>query len=162
MIWTARAKRFYKVEILRAGREIILTHAEREFVLDEDPIDLHRTTPISTIHSFGHRSEVCYHESMDGKDISSNTPKRIYRELLFERRKEAIELYNHGWSQYQVAKHMGVSYEAVSNWVEQYKKGGINSLNSLGRPGPKKGNKNIIKNKDIPIPIPVPIPPKNI
>jgi len=98
---------------------------------------------------------------MDGKDTPSHSQRRLDRELLVERRKEAIELYTHGWSQYQVAKHMGVSYEAVSNWVERYKKGGIDSLNSLGKPGPKKGNKKAIKNSHIPIPIPIPIPPKN-
>ena len=75
----------------------------------------------------------------------SKHTRRINRELLVERRKEAMELYSHGWSQYQVAKHIGVSFEAVSNWVKSYKEGGINSLNSLGKPGPKKGSKNISK-----------------
>jgi hypothetical protein len=110
------------------------------------------------IHSFGGTAGVCYYEGMEEKSNPKHT-RRIDRDLLVERRKEAIELYNHGWSQYQVAKHIGVSFEAVSNWVKQYKEGGINSLNSLGRPGPKKGSKNTRKSHHVPVPIPVPIPP---
>lgn len=53
------------------------------------------------------------------------------------RRKRAMGWHLKGWSQYRIAKKLGVSFEAVSNWVGQYKSGGLEGLATLGRPGPK-------------------------
>lgn len=49
----------------------------------------------------------------------------------------AIKLYQKGLSQYKIAKKFGVSFEAVSKWVEAYEKKGFGSLKSKGQPGPK-------------------------
>lgn len=53
------------------------------------------------------------------------------------RRKQAIGWHLKGWSQYRIAKKLGVSFEAVSNWVEQYNAGGLEGLATKGHPGPK-------------------------
>ncbi|MEW6003536.1 MAG: winged helix-turn-helix domain-containing protein [Nitrospirota bacterium] len=70
------------------------------------------------------------------KHISSSSRKRD-RQALEKRRISAIKLYKKGRSQYWIAKHLKVSFEAVSNWVEFYKKRGVNGLKTLGKPGPK-------------------------
>lgn len=54
-----------------------------------------------------------------------------------KRRLKAIKLYHKGHSQYAVAKKFGVSFEAVSKWVEAFKKKGGDGLKSKGKPGPK-------------------------
>ena len=59
------------------------------------------------------------------------------RQALERRRKRAIRLYNQGKSQYFIAKKLGVSFEAVSNWVEIYEADGLEGLRSKGKPGPK-------------------------
>lgn len=59
------------------------------------------------------------------------------RKFLERRRLRAINLKNKGWSQYKIANHLGVSFEAVSNWVEAYAESGIEGLKSKGSPGPK-------------------------
>jgi transposase len=66
---------------------------------------------------------------------------KIDRNALARRRKNAIALYCKGWTQYRIAKHICVSFEAVSNWVEAYEKNGMQALESLGRPGPKSRGK---------------------
>lgn len=48
-----------------------------------------------------------------------------------------MKLYQKGVSQYQIAKKFNVSFEAVSNWMESYRKKGVNGLKSKGKPGPK-------------------------
>lgn len=53
------------------------------------------------------------------------------------RRLKAIKLHKKGLTQYQIAKQLQVSFEAVSNWVELYKKQGFKGLKTLGKPGPK-------------------------
>lgn len=70
------------------------------------------------------------------KHISSSSRKRD-RQALEKRRIKAIELYQKGRSQYWIAKHLKVSFEAVSNWAELYKKRGAKGLKTLGKPGPK-------------------------
>lgn len=54
-----------------------------------------------------------------------------------KRRKQAIKLYQKGLSQYKIAKKFGVSFAAVSKWVEAFKKKGPRGLESGGKPGPK-------------------------
>ena len=73
---------------------------------------------------------------MKQKHISSLSYKRD-RKALEKRRIQAIGLYRKGKTQYQIAKQLEVSFEAVSNWVELYKKRGFNGLKSAGKPGPK-------------------------
>lgn len=69
--------------------------------------------------------------------ISSLSRKRD-RSALEARRKRAIKLYKKGYSQYKIAKEFKVSFEAVSNWVEAYKKAkGERGIKSKGKPGPK-------------------------
>lgn len=50
---------------------------------------------------------------------------------------QAVRLYRRGKTQYQIARQLNVSFEAVSNWAELYKKRGMRGLKSLGKPGPK-------------------------
>ena len=70
------------------------------------------------------------------KHISSLSLKRD-REALAVRRRKAIGLYKKGWSQYKIAKEFRVSFEAVSNWVEDYEAKGREGIESKGNPGPK-------------------------
>lgn len=73
---------------------------------------------------------------MKNSHISLLSHKRD-REALEQRRLKAIEMYQKGVSQYRIAKELRVSFEAVSNWVEIYKKKGIKGLKTKGQPGPK-------------------------
>lgn len=73
---------------------------------------------------------------MKNKHISSLSRTRD-RRALEKRRIKAITLHQKGQSQYQIAKKLKVSFEAVSNWVELYKKRGIAGLKSKGKPGAK-------------------------
>lgn len=73
---------------------------------------------------------------MKNKHISSLFRKRN-RQALEQRRFKAIKLQKKGFSQYQIAKQLGVSFEAVSNWVELYKQQGLKGLKTQGQPGPK-------------------------
>lgn len=73
---------------------------------------------------------------MKNKHISSLFRKRD-RQALERRRFKAIKLHKKGFSQYRIAKHLGVSFEAVSNWVEVYRERGLNGLKTQGSPGPK-------------------------
>jgi len=67
------------------------------------------------------------------KPVSQNRD----RKFLEQRRIKAIKLKNKGWSQYKIANHLGVSFEAVSNWVEIFKESGLKGLKSKGHPGPQ-------------------------
>lgn len=69
--------------------------------------------------------------------MKHTSPSSRNRKALERRRQRAIRLYRNGKSQYFIAKKLGVSFEAVSNWVELYKKKGIKGLASKGKPGPK-------------------------
>ena len=73
---------------------------------------------------------------MKNKRITSLSRKRD-RQALERRRFRAIKLHRKGFSQYQIAKQLGVSFEAVSNWVELYKQQGFKGLKTQGQPGPK-------------------------
>lgn len=44
------------------------------------------------------------------------------------RRLRAIELYESGWLQIRIADALGVTKDAVSQWVKTYKKKGIDAL----------------------------------
>ena len=59
------------------------------------------------------------------------------RKFLEQRRLNAIALKKKGWSQYKIANHLGVSFEAVSKWVKANAKSGVEGLKSKGSPGPK-------------------------
>lgn len=54
-----------------------------------------------------------------------------------KRRLKAIDLLKKGRTQYFIANKLGVSYEAVSQWVKAYKKKGKKGLLSKGKSGPK-------------------------
>ncbi len=73
---------------------------------------------------------------MKNKHISSSSRKRD-RQALEQRRFKAIKLHKKGFSQYRIAKDFGVSFEAVSNWVEVYGQKGLKGLKTQGSPGPK-------------------------
>lgn len=73
---------------------------------------------------------------MKNSHISLLSHKRD-RQALEQRRLKAIQMYQRGVSQYRIAKELRVSFEAVSNWVEIYKKKGIKGLKTKGQPGPK-------------------------
>lgn len=68
--------------------------------------------------------------------MSSLSRKRD-RQALERRRFKAMQLHKKGFSQYRIAKNLGVSFEAVSNWVEIYQKQGLKGLKTQGQPGPK-------------------------
>lgn len=59
------------------------------------------------------------------------------RKALERRRYKAIGMYKKGLSQYRIAKKLGVSFEAVSKWVDIYKEKGLKGLKTKGKPGPK-------------------------
>lgn len=73
---------------------------------------------------------------MKNKHILSLSRKRD-RQALERRRFKAIKLHKKGFSQYRIAKDLGVSFEAVSNWVEVYEQQGLKGLKTQGSPGPK-------------------------
>lgn len=73
---------------------------------------------------------------MKNKHIFSLSRKRD-RLALEQRRFKAVKLHKRGFSQYRIAKKLGVSFEAVSNWVENYQKRGFKGLKTRGSPGPK-------------------------
>ena len=49
----------------------------------------------------------------------------------------ALKLKKGGSSQYKIAKELGVSFEAVSQWMKNYREEGKEGLRSKGNPGPK-------------------------
>ncbi len=65
----------------------------------------------------------------------SSVHGKIDREALALRRREGIRWHQKGKSQYWIAQKLGVSFEAVSNWVEAYEADGMKGLRSLGNPG---------------------------
>lgn len=67
----------------------------------------------------------------------SSVHNTVDREALALRRKEGIRWHRRGKSQYWIAQKLGVSFEAVSNWVEAYEADGMKGLRSKGKPGPK-------------------------
>jgi len=64
-----------------------------------------------------------------------------------KRRLKAIKLLKKGLTQYRIAKKLGVSFEAVSQWVKAYKKKGKKGLLSKGKTGPKGKLSKIKKQK---------------
>jgi len=73
---------------------------------------------------------------MENKSMVSSAHK-VDREALAERRKQGIRWHRKGKSQYWIAKHMGVSFEAVRKWVDAYEAKGMKGLESKGHPGPQ-------------------------
>lgn len=71
------------------------------------------------------------------KNKHTSSLSRRDRQALQKRRIKAIKLYQKGQTQYQIAKKLKVSFEAVSNWVEDFKKHGLDGLKSKGKPGQK-------------------------
>ena len=73
---------------------------------------------------------------MENKSLVSSA-RRVDREALEKRRKVAIGWYRKNKSQYWIAKHLGVSFEAVRKWVDRYEAKGMQGLESKGHPGPR-------------------------
>lgn len=74
---------------------------------------------------------------MAHKDMPPPSRGAGYRQRLEARRLKAMRWHERGWTQYRIAKTLGVSFEAVSNWVETYEKRGSEGLKSKGAPGPR-------------------------
>lgn len=73
---------------------------------------------------------------MENKSVVSSV-RKVDREALALRRKQAIGWYRKGKTQYWIAKRMDVSFEAVRKWVDAYEAKGMKGLASKGHPGPK-------------------------
>ena len=58
---------------------------------------------------------------------------KTWREV---RRLRAWELFQQGWRQRQIARALGVSEGAVSQWLTQARQAGVTALHSRPRPGP--------------------------
>ena len=63
--------------------------------------------------------------------------RKVDREALAKRRREAVGWHRKGKTQYWIAQQLGVSFEAVRKWVDAYEANGIQGLASKGHPGPK-------------------------
>jgi transposase len=74
---------------------------------------------------------------MENKSVVSSVRSKVDRVALAERRKQAIGWYRKGKTQYWIAKHMGVSFEAVRKWADAYEARGMKGLESKGHPGPQ-------------------------
>jgi transposase len=61
-------------------------------------------------------------------------PRKDWRE---ERRMRAWELHQQGWTQQQIAKALGVTQGAVSQWLKQAREQGVQALKPKPRPGAK-------------------------
>jgi transposase len=75
-------------------------------------------------------------------------PKGVKRDrdalsALEQRRRSAAELLRKGWTQAEVARHLGVSEMSVSRWAKTLKEEGLRGLHSAGRTGrlPRLGQK---------------------
>ena len=62
---------------------------------------------------------------------SKGSPKE-----LEQRRMRAMVLLDHGWSQAKVARHLGVTQGAVSQWKKRYQRDGPEALKATPHPGP--------------------------
>ena len=56
---------------------------------------------------------------------------------LEQRRWRAMALLDHGWSQAEVARHLGVTQGAVSQWKKRYQRDGPEAIKAIPHPGPK-------------------------
>jgi transposase len=54
-----------------------------------------------------------------------------------QRRMRAMELLDQGWSQADVARHLGVTQGAVSQWKKRYQRDGLVALKASPHPGPR-------------------------
>ena len=63
-------------------------------------------------------------------------PKGSPKELE-QRRMRARVLLDHGWSQAEVARHLGVTQGAISQWKKRYRRDGPEALKAIPHPGPK-------------------------
>lgn len=59
------------------------------------------------------------------------------RTAMEERRREALRLIASGMRQAEVARRLDVVPQAISQWVAAHRAGGVKSLASKGKPGPK-------------------------
>jgi transposase len=64
-----------------------------------------------------------------------------------ERRNAAIELLLLGWAEAAVARHLGVSREAVRKWKERYRRAGLAGLAPVPIPGrpPRLGARDLAR-----------------
>jgi transposase len=63
---------------------------------------------------------------------SKGSPKELER-----RRLEAMALLDQGWSQAEIARRLGVTPGAVSQWKKRYRRDGPEALKATPHPGPK-------------------------
>ena len=56
---------------------------------------------------------------------------------LEQRRLRAMALLDQGWSQADVARHLGVTQGAVSQWKKRYQRDGLEALKAIPHPGPR-------------------------
>jgi transposase len=63
---------------------------------------------------------------------SKGSPKE-----LEQRRLRAMALLDQGWSQADVARHLGVTQGAVSQWKKRYQRDGPEALKAIPHPGPQ-------------------------
>lgn len=63
-------------------------------------------------------------------------PKGSPKELE-QRRMRAMALLDHGWSQADVARQLGVTQGAVSQWKKKYQRDGAKALEATPHPGPR-------------------------
>lgn len=61
------------------------------------------------------------------------TPKPI--DTREQRRKRAWELHEQGWTQDRIAKEVGVTQGAVSQWIKRGREGGVEALRRQPAPG---------------------------
>ena len=63
---------------------------------------------------------------------SKGSPKE-----LEQRRMRAMRLLDHGWSQADIARHLGVTQGAVSQWKKRYQRDGPDGVRAKPHLGPK-------------------------
>lgn len=67
--------------------------------------------------------------------MKNNKSQKQKRDWNYEKRKKAIELYNKGWKQSQIAEALDVSQSCVSLWVKRFSNSGLEALKSRYSPG---------------------------
>ena len=63
--------------------------------------------------------------------------KQLSRMEQEQRRMRAMALLDQGWSQAEIARRLGVTQGAVSQWKKRYQRDGPQALKATPHPGPK-------------------------